>query len=71
MNAAKQMDRHEEDTSRFASDHDPCKRLHDVRKSRLKNTKKPVKRNLMLSARQIWYSEYFHTKTCEFCGEFG
>jgi hypothetical protein len=53
MHAAREMERHDDAKSRFARDHDPCKRLHDVRKSRLTNTKKPVERKLVLRARQI------------------
>jgi hypothetical protein len=71
MHAAREMDRHNEAKSRFAREHDPCKRLHDVRKSRLGNMKKPAERNLVLTARQVWYSEYIHIQECEFCGEFG
>ena len=65
------MDRHDEAQSRFAREHDPCKRLQDVRKSRLRNAKKLVERNLVLTARQMWHSEYLQTQECEFCGEFG
>jgi hypothetical protein len=42
MHAAREMNKHDEAKSRFAREHDPCKRLHDVRKSRLRNTKKPI-----------------------------
>ena len=37
-----------------------------MRKPRLRNTKKPVEKNRVLTAQQIWYSEYFHTNESEF-----
>ena len=37
-----------------------------MRKPRLTNTKKPVEKNRVLTAQQIWYSEYFHTNESEF-----